>query len=717
MVLEILGLELYSNLARKKILKPWKKAALLTFYLCVIAQAVVRIVLTYHKDLGAKYVLNRYIPVLLSYTISILLVLHWYCPARKLNKIKRQVYRIWQMGFIVLGYLGFFFVVWLQVNYAVRDQASSAVDKFYAVIFSLLNMVLVIVCVFIFVSYRNRFGRLTRSASTTAKYCYFGGCVLWVGLIAIRVFVFDILSYYVFDVLHSETLVFANEVLPIFVAIAIRKAGDLLLKRDDYESMRDAGMPGFVAMIDDGMSKPFQVDSFDALKIKVGTLLLYDKLLGEGRNSKVHEASLFVVSKLGLEDQENNYGVKVAVKLFNKPFAGSTRESEIVKKIGKQKGFIKYKGYIHTPDHRLGMVMKRCECGLMDIFRNYGLTYLDTLEYALQIAKAMQYLHHNRLIHRNLKVSNILAKRLSDGDNKWRLIISDFDLYKQPEQVPLPENTNQSYLKAYLPPEMLNKGNYSYSGDFWAYGWIVMEMTNACGFSTFMLNHLIIRCRLTDPDARMNFDTIIHKLEKLEERQGMDRKDKPLQKFTIEDGCDQLERQYSKMKKNEKKERMLMEKQKQKERERSQHEDRKRDKKRDKKAPKRVTSRGSVRGSDDDHTDDFSDSTDREGGSDYDDDGASSRRGGGRRGSLAASSLRESSSSVTSSSSSRKADKKGKKGKRSAAKEEEWERERERIRQKGNKSGGFLPVTSSFLPTSPRSVKEMGTKLTKLIDI
>jgi hypothetical protein len=40
----------------------------------------VRIVLTYHKDLGAKYVLNRYIPVLLSYTISILLVLHWYGP-------------------------------------------------------------------------------------------------------------------------------------------------------------------------------------------------------------------------------------------------------------------------------------------------------------------------------------------------------------------------------------------------------------------------------------------------------------------------------------------------------------------------------------------------------------------------------------------------------------------------------------------------------------
>jgi hypothetical protein len=78
---------------------------------------------------------------------------------------------------------------------------------------------------------------------------------------------------------------------------------------------------------------------------------------------RVHEASLFVVSKLGLEDQENNYGVKVAVKLFNKPFTGSTRESEIVKKIGKQKGFIRYKGYIRTPDQRLGTHRSRASCG------------------------------------------------------------------------------------------------------------------------------------------------------------------------------------------------------------------------------------------------------------------------------------------------------------------------------------------------------------------
>lgn len=134
--------------------------------------------------------------------------------------------------------------------------------------------------------FRSRFGRLTRSVSAPVKYTYFALCLTWVALIGIRVFIFDILSYYVFDVLHSEWLVFANEVIPIFLAILVRKAGDLLLKRDDYEAVRDAGMPAFAAMIDDGTSKPYQILSFEIINLKVGTLLLYDKLLGEGRNSK-----------------------------------------------------------------------------------------------------------------------------------------------------------------------------------------------------------------------------------------------------------------------------------------------------------------------------------------------------------------------------------------------------------------------------------------------
>jgi len=382
------------------------------------------------------------------------------------------------------------------------------------------------------------------------------------------------------------------------------------------------------------------------------------------------------VSKLGMEDPEDNYGTKVAVKLFNKPFDVPTRETEVIRKMMTQKFFVKYKGYI-THDNRLGLVMNRCEYSLIDVFRSYGITYLDTLDYALQIAKGIQFLHRNRIVHRNLKLTNILAKRKSEEEeNKWRLLISDFDLYKQPEQVPLPENTNQTWLKAYLPPEMLRKGTYGYTGDSWAYGWLVMEMSNACGFSTFPLNRLIARCRLNNPDSRTNFDDIIHKLEKMIERQGMEtRKDRPLAKHAIEDGCDHLERQMLKLQKQQKREQQMLEKQKHRERE-----------KHDGKNLKKKGKSDDEYGEDGDSHDEESDGN----------DGMSLRR-----------SISSARLSPRGHSNSKK-DKKKKK-ENAAEREEERERERERLRQKVKSSGSF----SSYLPP----VKDMSTKITKLIDI
>lgn len=61
--------------------------------------------------------------------------------------------------------------------------------------------------------------------------------------------------------------------------------------------------------------------------------------------------------------------------------------------------------------------MSRCDYTLVDIFRTYGLTYLDTLDFALQIAKGMQFLHHNRIIHRNLKITNILVRCIHKPSN------------------------------------------------------------------------------------------------------------------------------------------------------------------------------------------------------------------------------------------------------------------------------------------------------------
>jgi len=121
--------------------------------------------------------------------------------------------------------------------------------------------------------------------------------------------------------------------------------------------------------------------------------------------------------------------------------------------------------------------MRRYECNLPHVIRSYGFSYADTLDYGAQIAKGMLFLHQNRIVHRNLKITNILvpsppplparpngmthtrapdpqAKRKSEEENKWRVLISDIDLYKEADLVPLPADVNQTHVKAYLPPEV-----------------------------------------------------------------------------------------------------------------------------------------------------------------------------------------------------------------------------------------------------------------------
>ncbi len=134
------------------------------------------------------------------------------------------------MFIITVGYLCFFGIVIVQVNYAVQHSSSEA-DKYYAVIFSLLYLVLVIICIFIGVSYKKRFLRLTKQVSTVARQTYFIMCIIWWAMIGLRVIIFDLLSFYLFNLVHDERMILAKDIIPIFMAILVRKMGDLFLKR------------------------------------------------------------------------------------------------------------------------------------------------------------------------------------------------------------------------------------------------------------------------------------------------------------------------------------------------------------------------------------------------------------------------------------------------------------------------------------------------------
>ena len=87
--------------------------------------------------------------------------------------------------------------------------------------------------------------------------------------------------------------------------------------------------------------------------------------------------------------------------------------------------------------------------------------------YCLEIAYALQYLHDNNIIYRDLKLNNILISE------KGRVKLCDFNISCYDNKRLTPCGTID-----YMSPEMLNTTEYSNKTDIWSYGIILFELIN-----------------------------------------------------------------------------------------------------------------------------------------------------------------------------------------------------------------------------------------------
>ena len=89
--------------------------------------------------------------------------------------------------------------------------------------------------------------------------------------------------------------------------------------------------------------------------------------------------------------------------------------------------------------------------------------------YAAQITAALDHIHQQQIVHRDLKLSNILLDQLG------YVKLIDFGLCKK-----LGSNEARSYTccgtPEYLPPEMLTREGHAAPADWWALGVIMYEL-------------------------------------------------------------------------------------------------------------------------------------------------------------------------------------------------------------------------------------------------
>ncbi|RUS75686.1 hypothetical protein EGW08_016552 [Elysia chlorotica] len=193
---------------------------------------------------------------------------------------------------------------------------------------------------------------------------------------------------------------------------------------------------------------------------------LYGQILGEGSFGKVYRA------------QHRATGEVVAIKEIVKEKAGSSglkqldKEVSIFKKVD-HKNIIKLKEVLESPK-KMYLIMEVCEGGDLAklLQRRQHLSEADTKQVMFSLAEAIKYLHQQGILHRDLKLENLLLAEEPGENGVINIKVSDFGLSTQQNNNSY-ENMQEQYCgtPSYMAPEM--NSTYSYPVDVWAMGIIM----------------------------------------------------------------------------------------------------------------------------------------------------------------------------------------------------------------------------------------------------
>ncbi|TFK00088.1 CAP-Gly domain-containing linker protein 3 [Platysternon megacephalum] len=194
-----------------------------------------------------------------------------------------------------------------------------------------------------------------------------------------------------------------------------------------------------------------------------------------------------------IEVKHKETGKKWAIKKVNREKAGSSavklleREVSILKRVNHEH-IIHLEEVFETPK-RMFLVMELCEDGeLKEILHRKGrFTENETRHIIQSLASAIAYLHKKDIVHRDLKLENILVKSSeTDEENEMKLNIKVTDFGLAVQKAGGSESMFQSTCgtPTYMAPEVISAHDYSQQCDIWSIG-VIMYML-LCGDPPFI---------------------------------------------------------------------------------------------------------------------------------------------------------------------------------------------------------------------------------------
>ena len=126
-------------------------------------------------------------------------------------------------------------------------------------------------------------------------------------------------------------------------------------------------------------------------------------------------------------------------------------------------GCVPYKSS-YFEDHSIHVVMEKANSNLRGI-------NIDPRAVAIQLLQTLYKMHHLRIMHRDLKLGNVLIK----GDRVW---VCDFGLSRQFCNECGEEGSEYVFTSWYRAPEVFREKGYTDKGDMWSLGCLLHKMVH-----------------------------------------------------------------------------------------------------------------------------------------------------------------------------------------------------------------------------------------------